>query len=99
MLSPPPPAPGLLVPAGVAEPDVYTWPWPPSGSSGLMMMEVCGLWLSLGEAGWIASSEAEGSGTPRLEADSCRDSTCRPEPDSCRGRPEDRRGGPETGSS
>lgn len=59
--------PGLRVPAGVADPDVT------SGSRGLMMMEVWG--LPWGDAGWIASREAEGSGTPRLEADSCLEST------------------------
>jgi hypothetical protein len=28
-------------------------------------------------AGWMASSEAEGSGTPLLDPDSCRDRICR----------------------
>jgi len=45
------------------------------------MMDVWGLPCRL-DAGWIASREAEGSGTPRLEADSCLERTpWRLEPD------------------
>lgn len=55
--------PGESVPVGVADPEVTP----------CSISDACGDDLS---AGWMASKDADGSGTPLLEPDSCLDRTC-----------------------